>query len=340
MKQRLQNRIAESSVTLPFAIVVATLLWWLPQGRFSTFYLYGWLTFALATYAVMELSARNALLRIRSRMISSVFVLLVGTFGFLHPFQEDNIVMLLMAFFLFSLMGSYEKTDKPAYAFYATLFFSLSSIIWAPLLLFFPIILFCQAHFMRCLSMRTFGADIIGILFPYWIWLTVAMLLGRTTELVTHLSTIISPFSEPFYWQWVIDLAYQTDWHGFQEAFPVQLNSRLTPYYIYIPKLSALILTLLLGLTGLVHYSRKNFDDKTRVRMCYNCMLLMQVVLTLWLLIQPQHFNILFPMLLLTSVPAAAHFFALTHTFLTNLWFIICSLLIILVGVCNLAPIY
>lgn len=53
MKRRFQNRIAESAVTLPAVCVATTLLWWLPQGAYSTDYLLGWLLCALTAYAVI-----------------------------------------------------------------------------------------------------------------------------------------------------------------------------------------------------------------------------------------------------------------------------------------------
>ena len=42
MRRRLQNRIAESTLTLPLAAVVATLLWWLPQGGYTAMALRSW----------------------------------------------------------------------------------------------------------------------------------------------------------------------------------------------------------------------------------------------------------------------------------------------------------
>ena len=95
-------------------------------------------------------------------------------------------------------------------------------------------------------------------------------------------------------------------------------------------------ITMLLSLTGFIHYLRKSYDDKIRVRMCHYTFLTLQVILLAWLVAQPAHFPDLYPLWLLTVVPAAGHFIALTHTWLSNIWFVILTLLLIAVGAITL----
>lgn len=87
MRRRWQNKIAESSVTLPAVCVIVTLLWWLPLGSYSTAYLLGWVSCVFTAYIVIETAATCALLRIRSRMVTSLLLLLLTGCGFLHPLQ-------------------------------------------------------------------------------------------------------------------------------------------------------------------------------------------------------------------------------------------------------------
>ena len=73
-----------SSFTLPVMAVVTSLLWLLSGSADQ----WRWLTLALTaltTYIVVELNNRHALLRIRSRLVSSVFLLFMAASPFLRP---------------------------------------------------------------------------------------------------------------------------------------------------------------------------------------------------------------------------------------------------------------
>lgn len=360
MRRRLQNKIAESSVTLPAACVVATLLWWLPQGGYSAEYLLGWLACALTTYLVMETAAVNAMLRIRSRMLSSLFLFMMAAYGFLHPLQSGAVTLLLMAFAIYCFLRTYEKSRPEVDTLHAYLFLSLGSLLWPPLLMLVLVFLWSQAVYLRSLSMRSLGAALIGIVLPYGFWATGAFALGNITPFVEHATAIIAPVRLPVLsaihgeaflsdtylrwlgydagnipvaqnsWEATIVAAHHTDWQGFVQNIFCWLESRW-------PQCSALALTLLFAVTGFVHYVRQSYDDKIRVRMCYYSFMVMQVVIVVWLFCQPHYFAFLFPLLVLSTVPMAAHFIALTRTWLTNVWVIVLGLALVAVAVCCLA---
>jgi len=359
LRQRLQNKIAESSVTLPAACVIATLLWWMPQGGYSAEYLLGWLVCALTTYLVIETAAINALLRIRSRMISSLFLLVMAACGFLHPLQTSTITMLFVAFSFYCLLRTYDEPRPEVDTLHAYLFLSLGSLLWPPLLLFALVQMWSQGVYLRSLTMRSFGAAVIGIVLPYAFWATGAFAMGEIMPFVDHAIAIIEPVRGPIVnaihggallpdtyqqwlgyapqefvtdqncWQATVVAAQHTDWNGFQQNVLHWIS-------LYGPQLSALVVVLLFGLTGFVHYLNKSFDDKIRVRMCYYTFMAFQVVVVVWLFCQPYHFPFLFPLLVLTTVPTAAHFIALTRTWFTNVWALLLALALIAVGVCCL----
>ena len=153
---------------------------------------------------------------------------------------------------------------------------------------------------------------------------------------VAHTTTILSPLTAPFWWQWAIDLAQTYDAQSFWPLFREGLQTRL---YHHWPEASALILQTALSLTGFVHYVRRSFDDKINVRMYHYVYLTLYVVLALWLCWQPQHTTILLPLLILTGTPSAAHFITFTHSRLTNAWTILLTLAWIAVAfVCLALP--
>ena len=334
MKRRLQNKIAQSSVTLPAACVMATLLWWLPQGGYSAEYLLGWLTCALTTYVLIEMTAINALLRIRSRMISSLFLFLMAASGFLHPISSGTIAQLCVAVSFFCLLRTYEKKRPEVDTLHIHFLLSVGSLLWPPLLLLALIQLWNQGVYLRSLTRKGMGAAVCGILLPYALWAAYAFAFDDFQPFVEHVAAIIAPFSGSFYWQWAVEQVQTLDWNAFWPAFFAAIQTRVLAHQ---PECAALSLLLLLGLTGFVHYVRMSYDDKIRVRMCHYCFMAMQVVLVLALALAPQYFRQLFPLLLLTTAPAAAHFIAFTRTWLTNAWFVCLALGLLAVGVCCLA---
>ena len=334
--------MAESSATLPTACVVATLLWWLPQGGYSTAYLMCWLICALTTYLLLEMTAQNAMLRVRSRMISSLFLFVMAVCGFLHPLQTGVVTMFCLALSLFCLLRTCEAHHPEVSTMHAYFAIALGSLLWPPFLLLIPVLLWSQGVYLRSLSRRSLGAALIGLLLPYIFWATGAFALGRMDSFVDHAAAIIAPFTEPWYWQWAFDKA-----HSVEEGLPFfdTLSVVCVAIYDHISvqcqshpaETAALAFVLLLGLTGFIHYASSSYDDKIRVRMCHYTLMALQVAIILWLVMQPHLFRQLFPLLVVTTVPAAAHFIALTHSWLSNAWVIVLLLLLIATGVCCLA---
>ena len=73
MKQRrFQNRVVESVFTLPISAVIAALMWWF-QGGFSKANMLGLLFCALTAYIILETNNANALIRVRTRLLSSLW---------------------------------------------------------------------------------------------------------------------------------------------------------------------------------------------------------------------------------------------------------------------------
>lgn len=357
MRRRLQNRIAESAVTLPTACVAATLLWWLPQGAYSPDYLVGWVLCALTAYVLVEMATVNTLMRVRSRMITALYLLLMAACGFLHPQQTASFTMLAVAVALYCLFRTLDQPRPEVDTFHAYLALSLGSIAWPPLLLLALPMLFSQVIYLRSLTGRSFRAALIGLLLPYFFWSAAAFVLGDIQPFVAHCSDIIVPVREPIedamagrpllpptYMQWLNpDAKASTDcWHATVDALS-SIDGRAAAMRLgewsrgHLERLAALGVVALFALTGYVHYRRRSYDDKIRVRMCYFTIMSAEVVVTVWLALQPRQFANLMPLLLLLSVPPAAHFIALTHTRMTNFWSAVLGLTILALAVVSLA---
>ena len=162
MRTYWHNRIARSSVTLPVAAVITTLLWWLPQGGYSLPYLLGWVVCAVGMFFIIEMAAQNALIRVRSRMVSSLFLLLMAACGFMHELCTGLLLQFALVVSLFSLLRTCEKARPELDTFHAYLCLSLGSLLWPPLLLLAIVLLMaqgsCPRDYSACVRIGRAGA--------------------------------------------------------------------------------------------------------------------------------------------------------------------------------------
>ncbi|MBR0272961.1 MAG: hypothetical protein IJQ59_02590 [Bacteroidaceae bacterium] len=338
MKRRLQNKIAESTATLPVAFIIMTALWWWPQHGDLIPLLLGWLTCVATTYFLLEANAKYAILRIRTQMMSALYLLLMAVCTFLHPMSTGNLCQLCLVIAFYCMLHTYGDSHAETHTFHAVLALSIGSLFWAPLLWLMPVLLWCQGVYLRALNLRNLGAALCALLLPYLVWgtaLTAKMSYAYLTSsvvdqlpaidyfqpLLHHAEQMIAPFHEPitfFNSQFTID-------NSFDE---LRINQFFTLHSSLFIHLFAALVVGLLGLTGFIHYLRKSYDDKIQVRMYHYSFMTVQVVVAIWMVLQPHYFHQLFPLFIAATVPAAAHFIALTHTWLTNAWFILLTLLL------------
>lgn len=113
--------------------VLTLVLWVLPGMADST--LWGGLAITMLTaYLIMELNNRNALLRIRSRMMSTTFLFMMLVCPTLHCWNIDALTVVCLIAAYFTLFASYQKYRCEGYIFHAFLFVSLGSMAFPPML--------------------------------------------------------------------------------------------------------------------------------------------------------------------------------------------------------------
>ena len=196
--KHLQNRIAESTLVLPVTAIF-TLVVWLLSGLVS----HGWwlqlLLFAVTTYLTVELSNANALLRIRSRMVSCTFLALSCATCFLFGSLTAIIVQLCITVTTIILFRTYQDQQAPGFTFYAFLFFGISSFFFVKVLYLLPIVWILMATHLQSLSWRSWLASLLGLATPYWLAFAYCMLRQDFTLLSVRgdlqSPTLLSPLS-------------------------------------------------------------------------------------------------------------------------------------------------
>ena len=131
MKSRLQNKIAESEFTLTFCAVAATAMWWLPRRVFSLPDALGLVLCLLTACIVMEANARWHIIRIRTRMMSCVWLVLAASLPFMHPLGEPMVSAALLSAAYYLLFRCYQRHSPQTDVFHAFLMLGLGSFFAA-----------------------------------------------------------------------------------------------------------------------------------------------------------------------------------------------------------------
>lgn len=292
MKKYLQNRIAESILTLPSAAVV-TLLAWVAVGLF-VHQLWIQLGSMVCTSLVMiELSNSNVLLRVRSRMVTTTFLLLSTACSFLFSSLSGGIVSLCFVCSLYLLFHTYQAPSAVRPTYYAYLIVSLSSFFIVQTLYFVPLFWLLSLTQLQSLRFRTWMASLLGLVTPYWF--IIPWLLYQKS---------FQPLTDHFYELW-----------SFQEPFDFSL--------IGIQPLCSFIFINLLAIAALIHFLTHAFEDRIRVRQLYGFFIWTGFTASLVLIAQPQFYDLLLRIIIICASPLIAHFFTFTHSRFTNVLFIV-----------------
>ena len=249
----------------------------------------------LTGYVLMETNNTFQVLRVRSRMVVSVWLLACACFGEFHDFQPIHATLPCLALSYYLLFRTYQQPQAVTDVFHAFLLLSLGSLAYPPLLLFAPFYLWYLLVFMRSMSLRVFLAAVIGVLTPFWFWggwLMIQDDFGPLLEWWSRMTELESP-------------SYAL-WAG--KAFLMQH--------------AAYLLLLALTVWVSVYYLINSFDDKIRTRMMLYIYIFQAVLVVLYsaFLADPSQVQLL---LLLNLSPLVAHYFTLRQTWVSLIVFLL-----------------
>lgn len=305
--RRLQNRIAESYLTLPIAVVYCCVVWLIAILHNATAAAYSetlaihWpemACFAVSVYVIVELNNSNMLLRVRSRMVASTFIFL--SCMLVSEFQSllAGISQICFITAILLLFHTYQNRSLPGLTYYAFLCLGLSSLIYVEYLYYIPLLWGLMITRLQSLSLRTLAASIFGILTPYWlasIWL---FYLNDFTPMTAHLG----------------------DFGNF--VFPADYQAvSMEQWLIY----AFLIATLT---AGIIHFWMYSYEDKIRIRQLYGFLIAMSLATLIYIALQPHQYHIFIRMAIVCCSPIIAHFLTFTSTRLTNILFFV------IIGIC------
>ena len=136
--KRFQNKVAESRRTLPVAVVYGAAIW-LAAGLIPQQWWIQFVCFVCSTFVMVLLNNSNALIRIYSRMVSAVFIVLSCAVCFLFHSLTGAIFQLCFITSLLTLFRTYQDKESTGWIFYTFLLLGLASLAQIQALYFVPL---------------------------------------------------------------------------------------------------------------------------------------------------------------------------------------------------------
>lgn len=303
--KRLQNKIAESGLALPVAVLYGFVIW-----LFSGLLIKNWwpqlICYAATIYLLAELSNGNTLLRIRSRIVSCSFIALSCMASMLFGSLTGGISQFFFVATILLLFTTYQNGQAVGRVFYAFVFWGGASMMHVQALWLLPVIWGLMLFQLQSFNWRTWMASIIGLLTPYWFLSLYFIYAQDFTPLTEHISGL-----------WAV-------------GTPFDYSS------VSIGQFAIYLLTLALMLTGIIHFWHRSYEDKIRIRLLYGFFTYLGLLALLIVAVLPQYFDPFIRLAFICTSPLVGHFVALTYTRITNIAFIVITIVILLITVLNL----
>lgn len=292
MRNRLPyNHIVESDAMLPLCAAFCIGVWawqnvtWC--GGMQLLTLLGSFVAILATvYLIMETNNINQLIRIRTRMMASMWLLLVAAMPTMQLMGTPLLLALLSACFYYCLFHCYQRTDCMGWFFHAMLCIALGSLLFPQLLLFVVPCILYMTIFMRSMTTRILGAGLAGLVVPYLLWATGCFLTDDMGPLLHHFAN---------FWGTADHLALSVT----ERPFVQQVGWGVMGFYT---------------LVGVCHYWRNNYSDKIRTRQMLYVYVSQSILLHVLLALRPDCHQAIIAILTVTCTPLLVHYFAVSRS--------------------------
>ncbi|MBP8936735.1 MAG: hypothetical protein KBG68_13760 [Prevotella sp.] len=259
-----------------------------------------------ATIMMVFLNNRYSLIRVYSRMVSCSYLVLMTMASFLFPSIQGAIIEVAFIATCMFLFNAYQDTRGTGSVFYAFAMIGISSIFFVQILYYVPILWFVLATNILALSTRTIAASILGLIIPYWFVAGYYASTGNMQPLVDHFCEL-AKFGKLFDYS--------------------MINTHQTVTFIFIA---------ILGVTGIIHFLRNSYNDKIKTRMLYESFVAFEIATIVFTILQPQHFDFLLRILIISTAALIGHFITLTHTWITNIAFHLIIVITLLITAYNL----
>ncbi len=286
-------------VTIAYAAVMVVLFGTAGHGLWADF-----ICVAVATYLMVIINNNNVLIKVYSRLPSSIFLVFAVMLMCRYRSLEADIAQALFAAHLLVLFRTYQNKRSMGTVCAAFILLGLISTLFIQILFFVPVIWLLLGTRMQAGAVKNYAASLIGLIVPYWLWGAYGFCTGNYTYILEHIASIAV----------------------FQ---PISIGS-------YDPHLLAnLAFLAATGICGVVHFVRYSYCDSIKTRMIVNSLITLFLFVIAFIVLQPQHSSCLLRFLAITAAPVTAHYFTFTKSRLTNCHFVVSIAIAVLLTIYN-----
>ena len=246
----------------------------------------------LAAMLFTALNNREALLPFYSQSISCSFLMLSTLLFATCPSLSAAICALGFSAFLLILLPSYQDRRAPGTVYFAFIMLGVMSVYFIQVLCYLPFLWLAMRSKLMNLGYRSFFASLLGILTPYWFILGYLALTGNIMEL-------------PSYFQRTVAFG------------PLLQYTSLSPW-----QLATMGMTVILGGVSIIYFLHTSYADKIRTRLLNETFTFLFFVTVVFLALQPGFYEELMAIMVVFVSPLAGRLFALSHTKLSNIFYI------------------
>ena len=260
--------------------------------------------YAISIYLLVELSNQNALLRVRSRMVSASFIMLSCTAPFLFPSLSGGITQLCFIIAFVFLFRSYQDRQSVRNIYFAFASIGTASLVFVQTLWYVPLLWLLLATQLLAMSWRSWLASLIGLATPYWFALT-----------------------------WLL---CQQDLSPIAEHFSPLAHLSFSVGHLMTGHILVFLFTAVMSAASIIHFWNNSFEDNIRVRLIYGLLTTMTICTLLAIVAQPQHFDNFIRIAFVTTCPLTAHVLTFTNSRLSNVLFFVAAGTAVVITVFNL----
>lgn len=290
-------------MTLPAAALFGLMVWLL-EGLVQRELWLQFGLFVLSVYLLVELSNQNALLRVRSRMVSSTFIMLSCAACFLLPDMRGALLQLCIVVAFLMSFQAYQNPQAVGDVYFAFVSIGVGSMAFVQLLWYVPLLWLLLSTQLQAMSWRTWLASLLGLVTPYWFAMVWLLYQQDFSLAVTHFSAL-----------------------G-QFGFSLQ---QLT-----LSRILVFAFLVILSAAGVIHFWSYSFEEKIRIRLIYGFLTSLLSFTLLFIVLQPQHYDALLRIAVVCASPLIAHVFTFTASRISNILFFVTAGLAVVIAAFSL----
>lgn len=314
IQKRAQQKITMGKFVLPIVMLFSIAIWfgvyslkpaahiaqssssfwnlitsYLPQEPFSK--IINFIIYGVVGYFLIEFNNAFAIIRLRATIQTSVYFIVIAACPQLYSLHAGSVAVLFMTTSIYFLFQSYQHASPSGLIFHSWLFLGLSTLLFPQFLFLVPLYWVAGYNF-QSLNFRSLFAGLIGLSVPYWFLLGYAFYFNQMD----------------FVYKMVEELC------TFE---PIQIES------FQSWQIATFIYVFVFFIVAVIHSLATGWQDKIRTRSYLNFFILLELCLATLIILQPHHFVVILPLLLVGFSFLTGHFFALTNGRTSNIYFTI-----------------